>query len=149
MAGTVTFTLKERVDAAPAASLPDAGVTVNQAGVVEGEYTGAPAVQLRVPPPVLVTVIVCAGGLVPTFGVNARAVVLNCMAAGGAVMVILIATTDGLPVTTPLVSGSVALMVTVDEAIVPAGNPVALTLIVIVALAPAARLPLAGGVMVT
>ena len=91
---------------------------------------------------------VCAGGLAPTAVVNVRAVVLNCMA-GGAVMVMLIATTDGLPLTTPLLSGSVALMVTLVEAVVPAGNAVALTLMVIEALAPAARLPLDGGVIVT
>lgn len=93
--------------------------------------------------------MVWADGLTPTVVVNARAVGLNCMAAGGAVMVMLIATTDGLPLTDPLVSGSVALMVTLVEAVVPAGNPVAFTLMVIEALAPAARLPLAGGVMVT
>ena len=92
---------------------------------------------------------VCACGLTPAVVVNARAVVLNCMAAGGAVMVMLIATTDGLPLTTPLLSGSVALMVTLVEAVVPAGNAVALTLIVIEALAPAARLPLDGDVIAT
>ncbi len=91
---------------------------------------------------------VCACGLTPAVVLNARAVVLNCMA-GGAVMVMLIATPDGLPLTVPFVSGSVALMVTLVEAVVPAGNAVASTLMVIEALAPAARLPLDGGVIVT
>ena len=97
----------------------------------------------------MVMVRVCADGLVPTVAVNERAAVLNCMAAGGTVTVMLIATADGLPLTAPPVSGLVALMVTLVEAVVLLDNPVASTLMVIVALAPAARLPLVGDVIVT
>ena len=104
---------------------------------------------MRVPPPVFVMVIVCGVGVLPPVEVNARAVVLNCMAGGGAVMLTLIAVTAGLPLTAPFVIGSVALMVTLVDAVVPGGTPVALTLIVSPALAPAARLPLVAEAMVT
>lgn len=141
-----TVTLNEGVDVPPAVSLPLDGVTVSQG------WEGVPAVQVRVPPPVLVMVMVWAAGLAPTVVVKARAVALNCIAGGGgggAVMVTFMATDAGLPATTPPVAGSTALMVTEVEAVVPEGKPVPLTLIVRMALAPAARLPLASGVMVT
>lgn len=139
----VTLTLKEGVDVAPAASLPLEGVTVSQG------WEGVPAVQLSVPPPVLVIVTVWRVGSVPAVVVKLREVALNCMAGGGAVTVTLMGTVAGLPVTTPPVAGFTALMVTEVEAVVPGARPVALTLMVRVALAPAASVPLAGDAMVT
>src|SRR5579859_1093290 len=135
--------LKEGVDVPPAASLPLDGVTVSQG------WEGVPAVQLRVPPPVLVIVIVWAAGLVPAVVVKLRVVALNCMAGGGAITVTLMGTVAGLPVTAVPVAGLTALMVTEVEAVVPGDSPVALTLMVRVALAPAARVPLAGLVIET
>src|ERR1700680_4265310 len=93
-----TLTLNEGGDVPPAVSLPGEGVTVSQG------WEGAPAVQVRVPPPVLVMVMVCADGLTPTVVVRAMAGVLNCMAGGGAVMVMLMATPAGLPLTAPPVT---------------------------------------------
>ena len=110
---------------------------------------GVPAVQVRVPPPVFVIVIVCAAGLVPAVVVKFRALALNCMAGGGPVMVILMGTLAGLPVTGFPMEVSTPLMVTEAEAVVPEATPVALTLMVRVALAPAARVPLVADVMVT
>jgi hypothetical protein len=48
---------------------------------------------------------------------------------------------DGLPVTVRPVLGSVALMTTLVETVVPPGIPVALTMTSTVVVAPPARLP--------
>src|SRR5579859_432963 len=138
--------LNEGVDVPPAVSLPLEGVTVSQG------WEGVPAVQLRVPPPVLVIVMVWAAGLVPAVVVKLRAVGPNCMAGGGgggAATVMLMGTVAGLPFTAVPVAGSTALMMTEVEAVVPGATPVVLTLMVRVAVAPAARLPLAADAMVT
>ena len=110
---------------------------------------GVPAVQLRVPPPVLVIVMVWVAGLVPAVVVKLKAFVFNCMAGGGAVTVTPIETVAGLPVTAVPVAGFTAVMVTEVEAVVPGARPVALTLMVRVALVLAARVPLAALVIVT
>ena len=112
------------------------------------DWEGVPAVQLRVPPPLLVMVMVWACGFVPAVVVKFRVVALNCMAGDGAVTVILMGTATGLPVTAPPVAVLVALMETEVEAFV-LPRPVAFTLMVSVALAPPARVPLAGDAMVT
>ena len=69
--------------------------------------------------------------------VNARAVVLSCMAGGK--MLILMGITDGLPPTGLPVIGSTALMVTLVEDDEPPVKPVASTVMVMEAPVPPAR----------
>lgn len=80
--------------------------------------------------------------------VNARAVVLSCIAGGK--MLIVIGITDGLPPTALPVSESTALIVTLVEDDEPPVKPVALTVMVMEAPVPPARfVPEVGDEIVT
>ncbi len=101
----VAFTLKESGDEAPELSLPLPGETLNHG------REGVPTVHVNVPPPVLLTLMLCGAGLLPpAVVVKVRFVALNCIAGGAIVIVMLIV--DGLPATALPVSGSIAVTVT-------------------------------------
>ena len=82
----------------PAASLPLPGLTINQDAAlpVDGSV-GVPAVHVNVPPPALVTLIVCASELLHP-ALNVRLVVLSCMTGGcGGGVTTKLTVTCGLP----------------------------------------------------
>ena len=115
----------------PAGSLPGVGVTVSHG------WDGAPAVHVNMSPPVFCRLMVCAVGLLPAVVVNVKKFALSAMWGEG--MVIVMTTTDGLPVTARPVMGSIALMTMLVETVVPPGTPVALTVTLTVVFAPPAR----------
>lgn len=127
----VTSTANVRGVVCPAVSLPVAGVTANHG------WDGVPAVHVNVSPPMFCRLIVWAVGLVPAVVVNVKAFALSAIWGGG--MVTVMATVDGLPVTARPVLGSVALITTLVETVVPPGTPVALTMTLTVVVAPPAR----------
>ncbi len=87
---------------APELSLPPRGAVDNHPA------DGAPTVQFRLPPPLLVMVIACDGGLLlPWVPLKERLVEFTCMAGG--VIVMLSDTVAGLPAVGWLVDGSIAL----------------------------------------
>ena len=107
------------VEDAPPESLPLAGPTVSQVAV-----DGVLAVHVKVPPPLLVTLIDCGVVPLPAVALKDTLFVLTCIEGGATLIVIDI--TAGLPETALPVIGSMALMVRLVE-YVPLATPVAFT----------------------
>jgi hypothetical protein len=102
----LVLTAKVTGELAPALSLPPRGEAVNQPA--DGRLT----VQPRLPPPVLVILIVCEEGLLPCVAENDRLVLSTCMTGG--VILIVTVTVVGLPAIDDggFVAGFTALIVT-------------------------------------
>ena len=111
--------VKVTVEDFPPTLLPLAGLTVSQAA-----SDGVFDVHVKMPPPVLVTVIDCGVMLLPAVTLKDTLFVLTCIE-GGATLIV-IDTTAGLPATALPVIGSMALMVRL-VVYVPLVTPVAAT----------------------
>lgn len=137
-ASPVGFALQLSVEETFAASLPPVVSIVSHAA------DGVLAVQVRVPPPVLVIMIACVAGIapaIPAVAVKATADVLTCIAAGATIIVI--GMVIGLPATLFPLPASVAVMMTF-AVYVPLVTPPMFTTTFVVVLVPAASVPATG-----
>ena len=113
LASAVNMTVED----APPVSLPPVGPTVSQVA-----SDGMLAVHVKVPPPLLITLIDCGVVPLPAVALKDTLFVLTCIE-GGATLIVM-GTTAGLPETALPVIGSMALMVRL-VVYVPLATPVA------------------------
>lgn len=123
--------VKVTVEDAPPEALPLAGPTASQVAA-----DGVLAVHVKVPPPLLVTLIDCGVVPLPAVALKDTLFVLTCIE--GAATLIVIGITAGLPETALPVIGSMAPMVRLVE-YVPLATPVASTDTFMFTPAPPAR----------